>query len=536
MRIKKIRLKNGYKRFRDLTIDLGDEPARIIALVGPNGCGKSSVLDGLLFHANAYGRLGSSGDRGYTYYSMDGVAGYDYQNVEIEFVEGSFTSIRDKRTASGKTNTIFSFRSPYRYNSILKISETRASVPISNNNYGASDAASLDAKMEDNYRRLFGKFNDYRDQNDIKPSEARAVIIGELNASLRQCLDLEISNLGNVETGQGTLYFKKPDHTKEFEFNVLSSGEKEVVDILLDLYLRKDDFNETVFLLDEPELHINTSIQKNLLMEIDRLVGENCQIWITTHSIGFLRALQSEMKGKCQIVQFRPEDELAAKPCTLVPMKASAAGWRELFAVALDDLSQLVSPRTIVYCEGRDRPGSGGIERGMDAQVFNAIFADAMPDTMFVSSGGNTELDQRSTIAIAIMSKVFPGIEILVFKDRDSGSGKAISEADRQIYLKTNPENHRIMKRWEIENYIFDKEPLKAYCAENGLTFAEADYDAFVTDIYDQDLKSEYNRIKNFCGIKANVAADRFKIEVAKCVTQEMNIYKELKDCIFNRK
>ena len=49
MRVKKIQLKNGYKRFHDLTIDLEDNPSRIIALVGSNGCGKSSVLDGMLF-------------------------------------------------------------------------------------------------------------------------------------------------------------------------------------------------------------------------------------------------------------------------------------------------------------------------------------------------------------------------------------------------------------------------------------------------------------------------------------------------------
>jgi len=75
-----------------------------------------------------------------------------------------------------------------------------------------------------------------------------------------------------------------------FEFNVLSAGEKEAVDILLDLYLRKDDYDDTIFLIDEPELHINTAIQRKLLLEINRLVGADCQIWIATHSIGFLRA------------------------------------------------------------------------------------------------------------------------------------------------------------------------------------------------------------------------------------------------------
>ena len=113
------------------------------------------------------------------------------------------------------------------------------------------------------------KYNKYLNDSDCKPSEAKTKIIGDLNASLTKCLDLEISSIGNIESSQGTLYFKKLGHPTPFEFNVLSSGEKEVVDILLDLYLRKDEYNDTIFLLDEPELHINTSIQKRLLIEIN---------------------------------------------------------------------------------------------------------------------------------------------------------------------------------------------------------------------------------------------------------------------------
>lgn len=43
MRIKTVNLKH-FKRFDDLTINLGNNPSKIIALVGPNGCGKSIVL------------------------------------------------------------------------------------------------------------------------------------------------------------------------------------------------------------------------------------------------------------------------------------------------------------------------------------------------------------------------------------------------------------------------------------------------------------------------------------------------------------
>ena len=323
MLITKLRLKNGYKRFHDLTIDLGTTPARIVALVGPNGSGKSSVLDGLLYHASAHGQVGTNPGRDATYHSMAGVGSSTWQDVEILFTTGDFTKVRTAKNATDNPNTIFSFRSPYRYNNQLKISETRAVPEIRMNSYGAGDASSLDAKMEENYRRLFAMYNRYRDDNDVKPSEAKAKIIGDLNASIKKCLDLEMSNLENVEGNQGTLYFKKLDHPKEFEFNVLSSGEKEVIDILLDLYLRKQDYADTIFLFDEPELHINTSIQGNLLVEMDRLIGPDCQIWLTTHSFGFLRALQTKMQGKCQIIQFRPELNLASETHTLKPLKVS---------------------------------------------------------------------------------------------------------------------------------------------------------------------------------------------------------------------
>lgn len=534
MKIKKIQLKNGYKRFFDLTIDLGDEPKKIIALVGPNGCGKSSVLDGMLFHSNAWGAIGNKGGKNHEYHSMHKIPNFDHTNVIIDFVEGDFVTMRNQRTALGKEKTIFSFRSPYRYNSNLKVAHSQATPEIKLNNYGATSSSDLDDKMEENYRRLYVKYNKYLNDNNCRPSEAKDKIIGDLNLSIKKCLELEIQSIGNIESSQGTIYFKKPDHPHEFEFNVLSSGEKEVVDILLDLYLRQDEYNETIFLLDEPELHISTAIQKKLLLEINRLIGPNCQLWLTTHSIGFLRALQGDLKDECQIIQFKENINLAATVQTLVPMKKSISNWRKIFEVALDDLAHLVSPKQIIYCEGRDSPGKNGKERGLDATVFNNIFSEKYHKTLFISSGGNTELDQRSDIALAILTKVYSSLEILVLKDRDISSGKLTTASERQIYLDSNPKHHRILKRWEIENYLYDKEVLIKYCNDKSLTFSEIDYDNFVSNITDQNLKDETSRIKNICGITTSVNAETFKEILSTYISEDMSIYSELEECIFN--
>lgn len=532
MRIKKLRLFNGYKRFHDLTIDLGDAPKKIVALVGPNGCGKSSVLDGMLYVGNAFLKIGSAAGKGFEYHSMHQNPGFDYQNVAIEFDQGTYRTVMQARRAAGTENTIFSFRSPYRYNSSLNVTEIRATTELRLNNYGATYSADIDGKMEENYRRLYVKFNAYMNLHDCKPSEAKSAILASLNQSIRNCLDLEVQSIGNIESKEGSLYFKKSDHPKIFSFNVLSSGEKEVVDILLDLFLRAEVYNDTVFLIDEPELHINTSIQKKLLLEIDKLIGESCQIWITTHSIGFLRALQDDVKDKCQVIQFTDDMALASNARTLTPITPSTKAWRSIFGVALDDLAHLVSPRRIVYCEGRDAPGANAAERGLDAQVYNEIFGHRYPDTLFVSSGGNTELDQRASIAIAVLSKALPAVEILVLKDRDVSSGAVTTLEDRDRYLRLNLEFHRMLRRREIENYLFDKEVLKAYCVSEGLSFNELGYDAKVSDIHEQDVKSLANHMKNFCGINTSASTERFKLRLAKHCS-DSQVFRDLVQDIF---
>lgn len=538
MFIKQIRM-IGYKRFHDLTIDLGENPKRIVALVGPNGCGKSSVFDAMIYLLRAYtGTVGkpTQNIRDYHYHSLRKEPSYDFQNVKMIFAEGSFEEIIENNRKTNKLNCIISFRSCFRYNGDLKVKESKAVDEVRLNSYGASSASDIDQRIEQNYRHLLGKYSRYRDGNDCKPSEAKVHIIGELNVALLNCLDLEINSLGNIDVDEGAMYFKKTDSDIIFDYNVLSSGEKEVVDILLDLYIRKDTFDNSIYVFDEPELHLNTSIQRSLLAEINKMVPPNCQIWLATHSIGFLRALQEELKNDTQIIEFKAENKWAAEAITLKPSTASRTMWQSIFSVALDDLTKLVCPKTIVYCEGRADPHTDGSERGLDAKVFNKVFESKYSDVQFVSSGGNTELDQRSDIALAIFSKVIPDLQLWVLKDRDMASGNETNEQDRQQYLKNNPESHRVLRRFEIENYLYDKEVLMSYCQINNLEFDEEKYDAIVTNIVDQNMKDITGRVKSCCNIVGSINQEKFKLNLANCILESMNVYHELEEIIFERK
>ena len=114
-------------------------------------------------------------------------------------------------------------------------------------------------------------------------------------------------------------------------------------------------------------------------------------------------------------------------------------------------------------------------------------------------------------------------------------SGALNNENDRKLYLDNNPKNHRVIKRWELENYLYDKEVLIRYCESKGLTFSESDYNAYVTDIYNQNLKDVTGRIKNFCNMHISINPENFKIELSHYITPDMVVYRELEDCIFGR-
>lgn len=523
MRIAKVNIKN-FKKFNDLTINLGNAPKKIVALIGKNGCGKSSVLDALISYS-IFSSLPQI--------QKDAVPKHFYRNDANTFNSIFLFDCQDK--ALERVKNLVCFRSPYRYNTMLDIKDIKAVKSISENEDSQISSIHIDDRVESNYRLLLAVYREYMEEKDKRPSEAREFLIQGLNNSIRNCLDLEICNLGNVEKNEGSIYFKKSQSDSTISFNSLSSGEKEVVDLLLDLYLRRDDYKGRIYVIDEPELHINTAIQRKLLIEIDKLIDDESQLWIATHSIGFIRCLQEELKDKSQIVEFREDLKYDLEVVTLTEMERSRADWKRIFDTALDDLNGLIAPKRIIYCEGRDAPTKDGRERGLDAKVFNNIFSNHYPETLFVSSGGNTELDQRSEIAFAILSKVFQDIEIWVFKDRDIASGGQVTDFDRQIYLNNQIEQFRVMQRWEIENYLFDKEVLKKYCLENNLSFDEATYDAQVNDIVNQDVKSLFPIIKKICNITTSINADKFKENLSKYITPEMSVYKELEKCIFNR-
>lgn len=524
MRIKTINLKD-FKRFNDFTIDLGDAPKRIVALVGPNGSGKSSVFDGFeTFSTDERDKGRMRYRRKVSYYkkSLFQLLGLAPQEQEDDdFESRGHVFITSDQTSY--TPTSFYIRSAHRFTPRIEVKQIRELSKIEEDEKRPKQLIDADNRLEDNYERLIGRYFDDTYDKDVTGKQWAEENIQNLNNSLKEILEISIVSLGNPTKGEGSLYFKKGTSNK-FPYENLSAGEKEVVDLILDIYIKRDTYPNSVICIDEPELHLNTSIQRKLLNELERIIPSDCQIWVATHSIGFLRALQEDLKEKSSVIDFSGHDfDLVT---TLKPIAGTRKDWTRIFETALEDLTGLLAPKRIIYCEGRPDPSASGTEQGLDAEVYNEIFSEKYPDTLFVSSGGGNAINKSALLALKILKKAFNTVDLFLLKDKDD-----ISDQDRDTFTKVDPANKMLIRR-EIENYLFDKEILKKFCLTNSKTFDEARYDRNVTDIKSQELKPIQQEIQASCQASGDI--ESLKRELAKFISSETAAFKEIETSIFS--
>jgi AAA15 family ATPase/GTPase len=519
MRIKTIHLEH-FKRFDNLTIDLGEDPKKIIALVGPNGCGKSSIFDAFEEIQKQYKSANRNASPGYfskLFYSiLEEMKLKEYNKHEaIKITNNTGASIFNKKS--------FYIRSPYRFTPQLNVSNMQSLPNLLDDANRPSTSSDIDSRLKENYERLLAlAWNEYQNGTKSGP-EMKDALLGRINNILTNVIDVKISNLGDVISGKGQLYFEK-GKSKDFPYENLSSGEKEVVDIVIDLIVKIPEFNDTIYCIDEPELHLNTAIQRKLLIEIEKLVPDTCQLWVATHSIGFLRALQQDLKDKCSVLDFSEKDYFNSEQ-TIKPIQTTRKNWQRIFQTALEDLTGLLAPRKIFYCEGRPEPDKNNEEKGLDADIYNEIFSEEYNDVLFVSSGGGNVVTKNASLALKVLNKTFGGVELYLLKDKDR-----INDVQRQEFLDKDKIN-RMLVRSEIENYLFDKEVLEKFCLQEKKIFNKSRYDSSVTDINNQDLKQVQQDIQACCGTSGDTST--FKRDLAKVIVKGMKIYEELHDVIF---
>lgn len=534
MKIKGISL-NKFKRFENLTIDNIPETTKLVVLTGPNGSGKSSLFEGFNFWSRH--KIGHGGFDP-TYHSRD--TSHD-ANKLLQGVKLTFHDYDLKQVGGGDNKKCFYIRSAYRHEPDFTSSGVKNVPNILESGGSLSTMMQSEKRVSENYNRIIGEaVKELFDDTD--PHKTKQVIKDRLIGQIRDAMiyifgDLVLSGTGNP-TNQGTFRFSK-GATTNFHFKNLSGGEKAAFDLLLDFILKKEAYNNTIFCIDEPELHMHTRLQGKLLEQLFLLLPEGCQLWISTHSIGMARKaaeLDRANPGQVAFIDFHEQN--FDQTVTLTPTKPTRKFWKNMFNTALDDLSQLVVPAQVVFCEGK-RLGAGGRKPAFDVAVYSAIFSTTYPDTDFIALGGTNQVHADGKLSSALLKKLAPGIETWMVFDRDDRSTQEIHDL--------RAEGIKVLPLRDLESYLWNDEILTKLATDKGQP-AQAQpliaekmrlLSGLPTGTPADDIKAISGQLYNFCWSQLGLTqhgnnAEAFAIAtLAPLVTPDTQTYQQLEAAIF---
>lgn len=526
MKIKQIHLEK-FKRFTDLVVKDIPETAKLVVLVGPNGCGKSSLFDSFyVWHLyNGYGNGANDNyckkDKNDRRHGSDLVDICFYNKITRDQVKEAFYL----RTAYRNTPKI-SIRTLQTIHSPLSMEDCK--MMIQN-----------DSTIDENYQRLMSAtLREFFDKNNDDKSVAslRDDLISKIREPLHKLFpDLLFTELGSI-TDKAEFYFDK-GITHRYGYENLSGGEKAAFDLLLDLVIKNQYYKNTVFCIDEPETHIHTSLQARLLSILFDLVPDNSQLWIATHSFGMMKEAKrlSELHPD-EVVFLNFEGYDFDEPVTITPSRCDSFLWNKMLEIALDDFASFVAPETIVFCEGSTQ---GKKRKDFDAQCYTNIFAKNYPSTLFYSMG-NCESIEKEQQFMDFVNRIASQSRTIKIVDRDDRSPEEIAELAQ--------EGVKALSRRHLEAYLLDDEVLKKWCisvgkeekAEELLSIKkQAMEDSVNRGNAPDDYKSAANDIctkgKKMLGITGcgNSGEMIMRDTLSKLITSDMAVYQQLKNDIF---
>lgn len=546
MKIKKITIKD-FRRFTDLTIEGICPQVKLVVLLGRNGSGKSSLFDALSLAASQCKHGNYEWD--HSYYSKDNKdnLGNTLSKIHCEFHDSAIAY-----PTKGMRRKDFYFRTAYRYDAVAQSSGLQKLPSVLADERDPRRMINLDSRVKDNYQRMvsnsLGELFEPGSNNNVSRVVLRDKYIERIRQSMMRVFgDILLEGPGRP-LDDGTFLFAKGE-SHGFKYMNLSGGEKAAFDLLLDIVMKSesdsdlsdekesDAFDDTVYCLDEPELHIHSALQGRLLSEIVQILPDKCQLWIATHSVGMIRKAQELYEQNPNSVAFLDFSEKDFDlPQTLRPVEPSRSVWRKAFEVSLGDLVSLLAPKRVFLCEGQKREQGARRNVDFDSRCYNKIFAKEFPDVQFVSVGGCNDVESNAKMAKAILQECVSGVEVKTVFDCDDRSTDEIAEVKRNGGI--------VLSLRDIENYLWDDEVLKKLCEEvhNATAFSaiKQKKDELMSGIAPSDDVKQisgplYVAIKSLLGLRqcGNTHESFARDTLAPLITSDMEVYKRLRKDIF---
>jgi len=535
MRIENIHIRD-FKRFHDLSVTNIPAMAKLVLLTGPNGSGKTSLFEAFNFWMSfARGQHNFEAE-----YHVRAVPGSVADaNALLQKTQIKFHGTDDVRNDSDRKRKAFYIRSAYRHEADFTTNGLGNAEDILNDARRPQRLIHQEQRVSENYQRMVAEtvmalYSEDPINQQKKVSELADELIGEVREAMSRVFgNLLLQGPGNP-MNSGTFRFKKGSATG-FHYKNLSGGEKAAFDLLLDFVVKRRAFDDTVYCIDEPELHMHTRLQSKLLEVMFDLVPDNCQLWLSTHSIGMARKaaeLNTANPGQVAFIDFHDRD--FDQPVVLQPIQPDRRFWGLMFNTALDDLAELVVPKHVVFCEGK-RLGGGGRRPSFDVEVYSTIFSSQFPDVEFVPLGGTTEVNQDGKTFGLLLSKLAPGIKTWKVFDRDDRHESEIQQLQS--------DGTQVLQRRDLESYLWDDEVLEALCIRSGqpekveelkAEKAVALADGVGRGLPPDDIKAAsgrlYNKCKQTLGLTqcGNDAEAFARVTLAPLLAPTMRVHQEL--------
>jgi AAA15 family ATPase/GTPase len=470
MRIKELNLKN-FKRFTDLQIKNIPAEAKLVLLIGANGSGKSAIFD-------AFERISKN---------EDVLSNKDVSNDDN-------TLQRIGRVSRKKNNDVFDvqdrdleyyakFKSPNATLSILfdKIGLYAKMIPQNENQnetklpkntfFGRPSMRIVPRLVNEQFDEKAVLENtdgpeyfidfDTRFQSDIKKYtwdvnralrdplfagnasiDLRSIMeqyITPVNSALERIFgkdkrtSIHIANYqeaGNTIVEPPRLIFSKGDSM--INYDLLSHGEKQIIVILLNFVVRSQFFQDTIYYIDEMDVHLNTTLQYSLLKEItENWIPQNCQLWTASHSLGFIEYAKDT--DHSVIIDFDNLDFDETQTLEPIPKHLD-----DIFEVAIprSSMAKILGNRKIVLCENKNYALYSLM--GLDDFIFTDV--------------------QNSN---SIFLKIKRDRTLLGLRDRDF-----LTEQEIKRLLDKFP-NYKILRYYCFENYLYHPDNLAQIGLQN---------------------------------------------------------------------
>jgi AAA15 family ATPase/GTPase len=464
MGIKELVLKN-FKRFTDLHIKNIPTEAKLVLLVGANGSGKSAIFD-------AFEQLISNTKHGMS------TRGFENEYFRKNKTEEFSINVTFSDGISFKKNNHYEFDNNIKQHFFYGRPSLRI-VPTINNVNANEKTLENNSDSPIRFIESDSKFNldVLQFTQDINKALREPVFAGKqadtlqifrefiepFNNSLNRIFNLEDNiSLKIVQFEESApnsppkLIFEKGK--SRINYDLLSHGEKQIIIILLNFIVRSKYFQDTIYYIDEMDVHLNTALQYSLLKEItENWIPENCQLWTASHSLGFIEYAKDTDHSVILDFDNLDFDETQV----LEPISKHLD---EIFEVAIPraSLRKILGNRKIVLCENKNFELYGLM--GLDDFIFTDV------------------LNSNSVFLKIKRDKTLIGL-----RDRDFLTDKEINELTNKF------SNYKILRYYCFENYLYHPENV-----------AQINLGNFDIAVYENEIRTIKNKHRHNLVVKIN--------------------------------